>query len=370
MSDSDILTCWQGGVRAVSPVSDQHSIHSYFNTCPESPDGRWVLYFASTTPEGHLGEVHILNRMTGEVRVLAQGVKTEDAHRVACQQWVLGGRQVVFHDFRDETWVVVAVDVETLEERVLAKGRQLAWGEPSSNLVPIYGMHWDPGEHRDLELLDVESGEVQIAVTVTQVLEAYSDWIVRQFGTSPVSIFFPSLGPDLKRIFFKMAAPAGGHFQSKQASVREGLICYDLEADRFLFLHERWGHPAWHPDGRTVINTPNVLIDTNTGESRPIPGLPKFPGAHPAISPDGRLFVTDTQMEVFGGTAGHWGVVIGMLEGHAFETMHTFDHTGGASSWRIAHPHPVFNREGNRVYFNVSEGRWTRLYVAERADLA
>jgi len=261
----------------------------------------------------------------------------------------------------------VVVDIETLEERVLAKNRQLAWGEASGNLVPIYGMHWNPGAHRDLELLDVESGEIKTVVTVTQVLETYSDWIARQFGKSLVSIFFPCLSPDSKRIIFKMAAPAGGHFRSPHASVREGLIGFDLEANQFLFLDERWGHPAWHPDSRTVINTPNVLIDTNTGEKRAISGLPNFPGAHPTISPDGRLFAVDTKMETFGEPAGHWGVVIGLLTGGSYKTIHSFDHTGGARSWRIAHPHPVFSRDGNRVYFNVSDGPWTKLYVAERA---
>ena len=96
------IAAWQGGVKvsAVSSRADQHTIHAYFNTSPESPDGRWVLYFASVTSEGHIGDLHIVERGTGQVRILAQNVTVEDAHRAACQQWISDGRRVVFHDCR------------------------------------------------------------------------------------------------------------------------------------------------------------------------------------------------------------------------------------------------------------------------------
>src|SRR4051812_34034857 len=80
---SDPLAPWTAGVRVHPAAGDEarHTIHSYFNTCPESPDGRWVLYFASTTPEGHAGSVCIRERATGRERVLVRNVSTEDAHR-------------------------------------------------------------------------------------------------------------------------------------------------------------------------------------------------------------------------------------------------------------------------------------------------
>ena len=56
------MAAWQGKVRvsAVPSKANQHTIHAYFNTSPESPDGRWVLYFASVTSEGHVGDIHIV----------------------------------------------------------------------------------------------------------------------------------------------------------------------------------------------------------------------------------------------------------------------------------------------------------------------
>ena len=105
--------------------------------------------------------------------------------------------------------MVIAVDIDTLEERILATGRQLAWGQPTTDIVPIYGTHWNPGIHRDMELLNVETGEIRTVVTAAEVKKTYPSWISQQFGDREISIFFPCLSPDLKRVFFKIATPAG-----------------------------------------------------------------------------------------------------------------------------------------------------------------
>lgn len=358
---------WTDGVVVKRAVvgAERHSMHSYFNTSPESPDGRWILFFSSTTPEAHEGEVRIRDRATGKEQLLASGVTTEDAHRVACQQWVSGGERVVFHDFRESGIEVIGVDIGTLKKRKLAKGLLVSWGQPNSDLVPVYGPHWAPGDHRDLYLLNVKSGEIRTFTTAKAVRSEYSEMVQKRFVDRPISIFFPILSPDASKIIFKLAIPAGGDFRSKAASDREMLIGYDLAKSRFLFAREKWGHPAWRSDSRTLINVPNVLIDIRTGKEEGMTGgLPQFPGSHPSFSPDGTLFVTDTKLDNFG-EPGKWGVVVAETNGRRYKILHRFRNDEGAKSWRVSHPHPVFSPDGNRIYFNVSEGPWTRLYVAE-----
>ena len=292
----------------------------------------------------------------------------EDIHRAACQQWVSGGRRVAYHDCRDGTWVVVCVDIDGLKERVLAKGRQLGWGQPTGNLVALYGPHWDPGEHRDLEILDVESGEIRTVLTASTVKAAYADWVAETFGEKPVSIFFPVLSPDLERVFFKMAAPETGEFRS----LRQGLLCYGLKESRFLFMSRSWAHPAWHPDSRTIIEVASsriILIDSDNGAVRQIPDLPQFRGAHPSVSPNRQVFATDmASVEPFGGPKNHWGVAVGDLRGGQFVLLDHFENTHGATSRRASHPHPSFSPDGRRLYYNVSATQWTRLYVAEAKE--
>jgi hypothetical protein len=365
-----LLTPWIRGVK-VAPVSssDQHSIHAYFNTSPESPDGRYVLFYASRTTQGHDGEIRIRERTSGAETVLARGVSTEDAHRAACQQWVQGGRTVVFHNVLPSgEWVVMAVDVASGKERILARGRQVGFGAPAGDVVPVYGPHWNPGEHRGLELVNVATGEIRATpLTGERVRKEFPELVGKQFGDRPLSIFFPLLSPDGTRVIFKLATPAGGDFRSTKASVREGLLVYDLRDDRITFMQERWGHPAWHTNSRDILNTHGRVIDSGTGKTRLLPGEHRFPGSHPSFGPEGTLFATDTLADgpPWNGPKGSWAVVVGESATGRNATLAQFDNSHGARSWRVSHPHPVFSPDGRRVYFNVSDGPWTRLHVAD-----
>jgi len=367
---ADPLAQWKTGV-TVAPVSgkDHHSIHTYFNTSPESPDGRWVLFYASTTADGHEGEIRIRERATGKETVLARNIATEDAHRAACQQWISNGRRVVFHNvLKNGEWVVMTVDVKTGDERVLAKGRQLGFGQPNHDVVPLYGPHWKPGEYRGLELLNVETGKIEsTAATAEAVTKAYPDWVAKQFGDKPISVFFPILSPDMSRVFFKIATPAGGDYRSKTASSRFGLVCFDLKKSEFLSMREKWGHPAWHPNSRDILDVAGQVIDSNTGKVQRIPDFKGFRGEHPSFGPDGKLFTADAiaEDEAFNGPKGYWAVVVGDVRTGKYVAVHQFDNSKGAKSWRVSHPHPIFSPDGKRLYFNVSDGEWTRLHVAE-----
>ena len=376
---SDALAAWRSGVKvsAVLGVSECHSIHCYFNTSPESPDGRWVLLYRSATADSHRGEVCIVERESGSLRVLSEDVLVEDAHRVACQQWVLGGRRVVFHDLRDGEWIIASVEVETGAEQVLARGRQLGWGQPDGEVVPVYGPHWDPGKYRDLELLNVRTGVIRSVVTADAVREAYAgssyaETFRRYFEGRPMSVFFPILSPNQKRVFFKLSTPAGGGFRSLSGSKRYGIVTYDLQRECFLYMHPKWGHPAWHPDSRRIISMWGqgpVLIDSETGKVEKNSRLPWFGGGHPSVSPDGRLFVTDMRVQSPDGSRRLWAVAVGDFASGNCEILHRFDNSQGAKSWRRAHPHPIFSPDGERVYFNVSSGPWTQLYMAESSSV-
>jgi hypothetical protein len=368
---ADPLAPWRNGVK-VSPVSgdDHHAIHAYFNTTPESPDGKFVVFYASTTVDGQEGEVRVRERATGRESVLARGIFAEDAHRAACQQWVAGGRMVAFHQLlpKSNEPVVVAVEVESGKERLLARGRQVGFGQPMLDVLPLYGPHWNPGEHRGIEIVNVKTGDIRsVPVTAAMVKERYPAWVAKQFGDRSLSLFFPLLSPDGSRMLFKVAAATGPDPRSAKASVREGLLGYDLTRSELLFQHPHWGHPAWHSDSRHVLNTQGRQIDSGTGKVEKLPGDWPFPGSHPSYSPDGTLFTTDTLADksTFGGLKGSWAVVVGDLRTGKYVTLHRFDNSHGARSWRVSHPHPVFSPDGRRIYFNVSDGPWTRLHVAE-----
>jgi hypothetical protein len=367
-ASEDPLAPWkEARISAVSPQDGRHTIHSYYTTSPESPDGRKLIFFASSAPDSHLGDVILRDRVSGEETALVTNLKVEDAHRVACQQWVSNGSRVVFHGQRNDEWFVSCVDLDTMKERALATGQLAGWGQPNADVLPLYGLHWAPGQHRGLDLINVATGEKHTALTVDALKVAYPDWFAQTFGDASPSIFFPVMSPDLKRVFFKMAVAAGGDARSKQASARQGLICYSLEEKRFLYMNPKWGHPGWHPDKKSIIETGWTLFDSDTGKHQRIPGLPAVRGDHPSVSPDGKLVVTDSTMGKFGGSELDWGIVLSDARGNHHIVLHRFSNARGARSWRRSHPHPSFSPDGKRIYFNVSSGPWTQLHVAEVA---
>jgi Tol biopolymer transport system component len=94
--------------------------------------------------------------------------------------------------------------------------------------------------------------------------------------------------------------------------------------------------------------------------------VPAPSGSHPSVSPDGKLMVTDGFSEKFGGKPGEWGIWVGDMNGGRSILLHSFDQTKGAKSWRRNDPHPAFSADGQRIYYNISDGEFSRLMVAER----
>ncbi|MBI3876994.1 MAG: PD40 domain-containing protein [Verrucomicrobia bacterium] len=369
-ASDDPVAAWEKDVR-IAPVSatpGRHTTHSYYVANPESPDGKHVLFFASTHPAAHVGSVVMLDRATGRETVLAENVHTEDAHRAACQQWLSGGRRVAFHEVVGKRWHVVAVDTATLAKTVVAEDHQVGFGRPDGDLLPLYGCHWNPGPFRDLELWDATTGKLRTAAKISEVEAKYGEWLQKEFAGKPVSIFFPVLSPDLKRVFFKIAAGNGGDdFMSKNASQRQGTVCYDFAKAACVWQRNQWGHPAWHPDSRHIFEVGNTLFDTDApGTYTRLKDVPSPRGTHPSVSPDGVLMVTDGLSATLGGKTNEWGIVVGDMSGGKWALVHSFDQSKGANSWRRSHPHPVFSADGKRIYYNVNDGEFTRLFVAER----
>lgn len=361
------VTAWLTAVRRpVSSVPGRHTIHTYFNVTPESPDGLFVLFFASTAEDAHHGDLIMQERATGVETVVASGITTEDAHRAACQQWMDGGSTIVYHDCRDGQWFVVAEDRATLKSRVLAKDRQLGFGAALGTQVPLYGCHWKPGENRDLEMVDLNTGAIRVVVKADEAAALQPEWADKTFphNGQPLSVFFPVVSPDGTRVFFKLARGSGGdNFRTSGASVREGKFVYDLTTGKPIRFFPQWGHPSWHPDSRRILEKGNILFDAEDGQGRKLAAIPTD---HPSFGPDGTVFTSDGKVtKADYAEMGNLVVTVGSATTEEQVRVNLFKRTAGARSWRKSHPHPVFSPDGERIYYNVNEGPWTELRVAE-----
>lgn len=360
---------WRKGVKIspVSKVAGRHTMHTYYLMNPESPDGRRVVFYASQDKAGHVGQVIVLDRATGKETVLADDVHTEDAHRVALQQWTMNGAAVAYHEVVDKRWRVVVVDVETKAKKIVAEDRQLAFGRGDGHTLPMYGCHWNPGPYRDLYLHDVKTGETTAPCKITDVEKKYGAWLEVEFKGKPTSIAFPTISPDHKRAFFKMASGGDGDNYMGKVSQRQGIVFFDFEKNELTHMREKWGHPAWHPDSFHWIEMGNILFDARGSSTTRIPNVPVLRGQHLAVSPNGKLWVQDGLTEGLNGPPGEWAVMVASIQGENYEIIQRFVGNRGARSWRVNHPHPVFSADGKRLYYNINAGEFSELHVAEIA---
>lgn len=366
-ADADPLAPWREGVtiKAVADLKDRHTIHAYFNTCPESPDGKYVLYYTSAAVDGETGDLRIRERSTGKETIIATNLHTEDAHRAACQQWSNGGKTVVYHDNHEGAFRVMAYDIESAQTKVLAPNRQVGFGSATGQWAVTYGQHWNPGPHRNLELVHVVTGEVRTAIKAEDVVKEYGDWMQQKLKSTDMTIFFPVMSQDEKKVFFKVAIPGGGNdFRSMHASERDGKVVYDLEAGRFLKMLDSWGHPSWTPDGTAIFEKGNYATDVVTGQVTRY--SPSCITNHPTVAPDGSVFVSDAEVtKRYWRNAGDWAIAVASMQKDDWVVLQIFSNAGGAKTWRHNHPHPAFSADSRRIYYNVNEGEWTTLMVAE-----
>ncbi|MFG0247451.1 MAG: hypothetical protein ACF8OB_01085 [Phycisphaeraceae bacterium JB051] len=348
----------------VWPNQQVHSLHAYFNCCPESPDGQWIVLFVSDQADAHVGNLWLINRHNQQTILIQEQVHVEDAHRQAMQQWVSDGKYLVYMSEQNGRWQIKRFEMQTRKLTVIHDGAQLFVGSPEMDVVPLYGMPWQPDGHRDLVLLDVQTGETKTVLKLDQVFSDFTAEIQTIFpDVTPDAIAYPVISPDGSRVMFKLSAVGDGQYRSPHASQREGLFVYQLDGAKPLGFYRSWGHPAWMADSRHILRM-KMIIDTDTMQVRQIPWYPARSNSHASPSPDGKLLVMDVARDAFTQQEFHWAIVVGDVE-HAWRHLHTDPSPRhGTASWRPVHPHPVFSADGQRIYFNVHFGEWTRLCIA------
>ena len=370
--EADPAHAWRGArVTAVWPQAPGHVLHSYFNGSPEHPAGDRLLVFASNADDAHRGDLVVVDRADPERRrTLVTGVAVEDAHRQANQRWVCGGDAVVFNQLCGGEWRLVRIAVAGGEPTELCRGRQLFWGASDHAVVPVFGPPHAPGAHRDLELVDVRSGHVSVALTRDRVVADHPALVRELFGAQPPdSIAYPILSPDGTRVMFKLSAVGDGRFRSPGGSHRRGLFVYHLGSRTPLVARPEWGHPAWLADGRHIRDRHQVIDTDASGAAAVVDGPDWYPrgiNTHAAPSPDGTLVALDVARGPLAAADGLWTVVIGGETGEPVRLHHDVATGNGTSSWRPTHPHPVFSPDGRRCHFHARRGDRVVLYQAER----
>jgi hypothetical protein len=328
-------------------------MHAYYDICPESPDGAGLIWFEFDGPVPGSGEVVLGDREGGHRRVLDRGV--------------LGighvGGFCTFVAANHVSWT--------------ARGQ----GDPVTRIQAL-----DTGEHRDLEgalrqtcletgyaflqARDTADNPHGLAQAVRIVEALGSGRTLLEFGVAEAAKVCPDGVPPLEQLQLQNTkwTPDGQRFlvvftneayarQNPQSNApRFKCILVGELSRKLTFLASFGHHPAWLPDGSGVYSydrqgeaTQALALD-RPGQARVVLH-PDLPGTHPTFHPTrpwlvSDIFVQDGEsVEIALWRTDTWAKTVLARYPHT-----RFHHQDGF------HPHPVFSRDGRRLYFNGMDG--------------
>ncbi len=162
--------------------ADEAAVHSYFDICPESPDGRHVVYTSLVGPEvTHTGykplfraQLVVTDPEGRQHRTIVDDVLA-GTHEGAMQQWV-DSRTVAFGACHEGQPVTILVDIETGRRRRLPGALRMV--SPDGRTVVGPNNHERPADMPQGEdgvtLVDLETGRSRMAFTRDDVLAMHA----------------------------------------------------------------------------------------------------------------------------------------------------------------------------------------------------
>jgi hypothetical protein len=328
------------------------AIHSYFDLCPESPDGARVVYFQFDDSVPGPGGVVVAQRDGSEPRVIASGIAGH-AHTGAYQQWV-GDNAIAYASGEQDGGGSVVV---TLSDGAAHECRHwIRMYSPASGVGLSYGRRGDSGEPA-VSRVDWRSGDTRWLFDRSDAL-AMHPLRERRLQREPITFKHTKWAPDGQRFFCVLSNEP--YIWSHPGELRiKSLYLANADGSGLRYLTEFGHHPMWGQDSACVYyferdGASQSLVVHPLDGAAPRVILAGIAGVHATLSPDQRRVVTD----IFGWPEPGRGAVVlyEVADGRRvtlaeFELPDTTHQTG-------CHPHPVWSRDAGRVYFNApTDGR-------------
>ncbi|MGD2173889.1 MAG: hypothetical protein PVJ27_00665 [Candidatus Brocadiaceae bacterium] len=341
------------------------AIHASYDQCPESPDGTRVAYFQFDDEVPGPGKVIVADREGparsvgnspyGSGHVGARPVWLDD-ERLAYTIGGQGGPRVVLCRLFDN-------------ERRTMSGAVRTYSPVNSQALYSTEEYRCFGCRADEEAvfaLDIESTEVHRLLSREAAVAAHPR---RDEITDLESMRFAraTWSPDGSRFFivFHSADEAPG--TPLHEARLKSLFLVDARAHHLRYFRECGEDPAWTPDGKALY----MYVDLMDGEHAAVvypadgsgagPLLHKGPGRHGSLSPDGEYFLSEL-IDV--PEPGSVSIVRYEVGTEKPEPLAVFSAVGTMAE-RGCHVHPVWSRDGSRVYFNCDEGGMPQLYAVD-----
>lgn len=332
------------------------TIFSFFNTCPESPDGKTIAYVRCIKEPSGDGdellapaELWVCDRNLKKYRKVT-GIKGTAAHNGIEAQWIDNSR-IAFFDNGIVRLVNIYTGKDLLNKQIKADG---LGHQPHQGKV-LYNIYTDDGrgEPGTYEL-DCNTLQTRLVLSVKAYAQVLLPAYLQQKDIDSLQhwrTLHSQYSPDGKKIAFRLDVG------SSEKSQLLGVCNIDGSG---LKIMNKALHFFWY-DNTSIVG--HLQVDKNgkrpeTPEKRYtltrwdlngniLQEMMTPPGNHLAMSPDGQHFVSETFYQtnpviVKLYTIGHPGATV---------TIAGFDPYD--ITWkRRFHVNPAFSRDGKRVYYS------------------
>ncbi len=337
---------------------EKHSVHAYYDVCPESPDGTRLTWFEFEDEVPGPGHPVVADR-NGQTR-RAIDARVNGIGHVGGFSTFFSNTHLAWTEGREGEGATVVRDLDSGQERRVkgrvrqfsqANGKGFFMHKPAAanphglmqevSIVPLMGSG-DEARFSVPDAAAVVPGEVPPAETLQ----------LQNTKWSPDGSLFMVV---FTNEWHRLRHPGSSLFKT--------ILVGNADGSGLRFLAHFGHHPIWKPDGSGILShcfnkegQQDLVFDPLVGERQVL--RKSFPGVHATLHPSRELIVTDTHgkdsARIVLVDAGTWDETV------LAEFEHTrFDHQGGF------HPHPVFSRDGRRVYFNAMDGQRCGVHVAD-----
>ncbi len=379
-------------VTAITPPS-QAFMHTYYDTCPWSPSGRYLValrlpYEDREPTPGDQAELCVIDLPERTLRVVYRtsgwGFQT-----AAHQAWGLNDRYLYCNDMRDGRPIGVQIDLASdyaneLDGPVWALAPDESYSlSPClirANLTqPGYGVSVPPAEQiyntvqaaddDGIFRVDLGTGRQTLLVPLSEVWKVLQDR--EDLAGATLYAFHVKINPQGTRVMCVVRArlSAGGYLPSLLTLRPDGSDLRTVVPHRFW---KRGGHhPMWHPNGREVLMnlTPGddgmrfCCVDGESGAVRTLIDQPEGSG-HPSISPDERWLLTDVTSDT--PTVRTSTIrLVDLGEGLLHDVVTVQGPAAPVPPLRCD-AHPVWDRTGRQILFTAAPAGRRQLFVVDR----
>ncbi len=347
----------QGGVPVRVGPEGHSSSFSYYNTCPESPDGSKVAYvvFDSIPKEERSekvsGKLWVCEKDLTRLRKVV-GLNAMLVHNGGNVQWV----DDTTIAYQDDSVRMVSLDGIPLTKPVAGK-----LGHEPFNQKILYSAVSEESGYDTIFEMD-KTGEITALANVMDF-----KGVARHFGdenfkdVSEWAISHPQYSPDGEKIAFRLdVGPA--------LELYKHLVTIDRSVGNIHYFGPKPMHFLWY-DNESFIGHDHQVEDGTPNDKT----LKRWDlegtfletladkGNHSSISPDRKLFASESWYQEI-------PIVLkvyqhGQMEAFWQDTVSLDKHT----TWHLAfHTNPSFSRDGKRLYYNkcISPGK-VQTYMVE-----